>query len=588
MAIEAARQISDSSTPIRGYAFEDVKFFKPLLVSLGSEGVETQLSLRPQSTDNGSATFSFCLYTYPKETCIEVCRGTITAHFDEREGGLQPRTLPWGSTQDSFKTCVQDHCRRRVVDKTDLYENLDKLGFNFGPWFQSLNDVSYTDEGQAAAMLDLRFWKTTFSKEDCQSHVVHPIALDAVFHLTIVALAKGGWEPIPTMVPTQLRTMWISDRLRSDDSLDALNLLANQIFRGYREAEFSVQGQDPTSGERLISVEGYRGTAISNLESSSLSFHHPKALGFKINWRPDWTKLSHDEVAQICASAAEYCQRPSQRQTQDLELACLRYISTALSEMQASLEIKPLDGYLERYLGWAKLWRERITAAGDFQGWHKGESPVPEPAYARLTIPTDDHQGPEWELYRTVGENLIPILRGDVNPLDVLFQGTLMETFYSGLTFTASYKMLAAFVGLLVHKDPELKILELGAGTGGATTYILDEISTEGHAEARTPTCSQYVYTDLSPGFFEGARKRFDAHKQRLQYRVLDVEKDPASQGFEAEYDLVIAASVSCLLGPSNLAAHLWHSGPTCYKTYRYDFEARSSVVEAVSRTPSQ
>lgn len=144
-----------------------------------------------------------------------------------------------------------------------------------------------------------------------------------------------------------------------------------------------------------------------------------------------------------------------------------------------------------------------------------------------------------------MGERLLPILQNEVDPLDLLIRDSLLKAFYSGSTFVASYRMLAAYVTLLTHKDPGLKILELGAGTGGATAYILDDITVHGESEAKALKCSQYVYTDISPGFLEGAKKRFRMYGQKYSFRTLDIEKSFESQGLDTGYDVLIAAAVS-------------------------------------------
>lgn len=75
-----------------------------------------------------------------------------------------------------------------------------------------------------------------------------------------------------------------------------------------------------------------------------------------------------------------------------------------------------------------------------------------------------------------------------------------------------------------------------GAGTGGATKSILESMGN---------TMSSYVYTDVSVGFFEQAAELFRAYSDRMSFKVLDVEKPPATQGFETHsYDIVIASNV--------------------------------------------
>lgn len=54
---------------------------------------------------------------------------------------------------------------------------------------------------------------------------------------------------------------------------------------------------------------------------------------------------------------------------------------------------------------------------------------------------------------------------------------------------------------------------------------------------------SSYFYTDIPAGFFEHARGILDDHK--VTFKTLDIEKDPISQGFEANhFDLIVASNV--------------------------------------------
>lgn len=75
-----------------------------------------------------------------------------------------------------------------------------------------------------------------------------------------------------------------------------------------------------------------------------------------------------------------------------------------------------------------------------------------------------------------------------------------------------------------------------GAGTGGATKAVLESIG---------GAFSSYAYTDISVGFFGQAEILFKAYSDKMTFRTLDVEKTPASQGFEPHsYDIVIASNV--------------------------------------------
>lgn len=76
----------------------------------------------------------------------------------------------------------------------------------------------------------------------------------------------------------------------------------------------------------------------------------------------------------------------------------------------------------------------------------------------------------------------------------------------------------------------------LGAGTGGATKYVL---GTEQFC------FNSYTFTDISSSFFEKASRIFEQHEDRMEFRTLDIRRDPLEQGFKPQsYDMIIASNV--------------------------------------------
>jgi hybrid polyketide synthase/nonribosomal peptide synthetase ACE1 len=113
----------------------------------------------------------------------------------------------------------------------------------------------------------------------------------------------------------------------------------------------------------------------------------------------------------------------------------------------------------------------------------------------------------------------------------------LLDRFYEvGMGLREWTLFLGRTVKQLVHRYPHMKILEIGAGTGGATKVIMNEIGR---------SFASYTYTDISSGFFETAQKVFHAFSNKMTFRTLDCEKDVVAQGYEEHsYDMVVASLV--------------------------------------------
>ena len=152
------------------------------------------------------------------------------------------------------------------------------------------------------------------------------------------------------------------------------------------------------------------------------------------------------------------------------------------------------------------------------------------------------HGSNEFALLRRCGGALAEVLRGRTDPLSLLFGSDgpgAADLYRTAPAARAANRMLADAVGAVVSGLPEgrrLRVLEVGAGTGSATGPILSELP-EGRFD--------YSFTDISASFFVEAESRFASSGAPIEYRALDIEVDPQSQGFDAHgYDLVIAANV--------------------------------------------
>ena len=124
-----------------------------------------------------------------------------------------------------------------------------------------------------------------------------------------------------------------------------------------------------------------------------------------------------------------------------------------------------------------------------------------------------------------------------------MMEGNRLDKYYANnVRMSQNYKFAARYIDLLAHKNPNLNILEVGAGTGGCTFPILQVL---GGADGTLPRFTNYDFTDVSAGFFESSSKKTKSWGSLVSFKKLDIEKDPVTQGFsEASYDLVIAANV--------------------------------------------
>ena len=144
------------------------------------------------------------------------------------------------------------------------------------------------------------------------------------------------------------------------------------------------------------------------------------------------------------------------------------------------------------------------------------------------------------EFFVVCQRNAEALLRGEANPLDLLFPGgdwSVAEALYEHNPLSRHVNALAASLvsDWAAATEGPLRVLEIGAGIGSATAALLPVLPVE-----RT----RYLLTDVSVFFHPGARRKF-AGFPFVQYGVLDALRDPLAQGLLPQsFDLIVAANV--------------------------------------------
>ncbi len=141
------------------------------------------------------------------------------------------------------------------------------------------------------------------------------------------------------------------------------------------------------------------------------------------------------------------------------------------------------------------------------------------------------------------GEKISQILFENVDTLSLWLQVGLLEQLYrQSAPLIRNNTQAARLVSNLAHENPNLRVLEIGAGTGVLTLPVLEKL---GGVSGEAARFKEYVFTDISTGFFEKAQEKLKSWGLLVTYRKLDIEEDPVTQGFESEaFDLIIAANV--------------------------------------------
>ncbi|MDO3676283.1 SDR family NAD(P)-dependent oxidoreductase [Paenibacillus ehimensis] len=100
-------------------------------------------------------------------------------------------------------------------------------------------------------------------------------------------------------------------------------------------------------------------------------------------------------------------------------------------------------------------------------------------------------------------------------------------------------KEAANYVQQQTQSAREIRILEIGAGTGGTSEVVFQ------YLEPLQQSVREYCYTDISKAFLMHAEQTYGSRVPYLVYKIADLSFPFTEQGLEAgAYDLVIASNV--------------------------------------------
>ncbi len=495
-----------------------------------------------------------------------------TLHAEGRltvEGSLdaQDRMAP-GALKNGLQT----------QDLRAYYRAKEAAGIDFGPRFRSLQAL-WGRPGEAVGEVILR------ETGEASGSQVHPLLLDGCFQVLSAARDLAGVGAGATYLPFAWERLWLNGPLPE-------RLVCHARIREVDGTEHS----DPGSTEQPETLTGdlllydSEGTALGGLEgytvkratrSSLLSAS--EGLGeilYEVDWRerPLAGGLQSAEAlaapTAVCEGISPFADYLSAEGVAvedrvmllgDLERLSRSYSLAALEELgwqrrrgeeveaetlRDLLQIQPehteLVGRLLRLLRDGGLLTDAIEGEGYVVEIDAGD-PLPDEtladpeAFADRIAELYPHGRHELGLLRRSGIALAGGLRGTVDILEVLFRREgpgVTEYYFAAPASRAANRLLADAVTEVVRGWPQerrLRVIEVGAGTGSATSVVLPELPAE----------CDYTFTDISAGFFAEAESRFADAPIPMEYRPLDVEKPPSSQGFERHaYDLIIAANV--------------------------------------------
>ncbi|OJJ75778.1 hypothetical protein ASPBRDRAFT_38078 [Aspergillus brasiliensis CBS 101740] len=539
MAVEGFCQLS-LTTAATGIEIQNARFLHALRVSAETGEVETQVTLM---TEGGSEWTRFRLFVMENGSYVECCEGRIRGiTSDDEMRVLDPSssTVTHGQSVQEWVQQVKDGCSQSSTQ--DIYDGSTGSSLHYGPAFQNVKHLRLGPGATAVAKIDVESWKRVMTEEEAPSYVVHPCTMDGLAQLVVPALNHEQRHTLPTMVPVRASRIWIDLRRPALLQQGEILAVAKCRLRGHRGAWADLVGMSVDGDRPLLCIEGLETSFIEAATKSTEmrdDSSRRRQLCTSLVWRPDVEMLDREQLREeVCRDRPAEVPNALDRH-RSLQVATLGYMMEAMEYLEQHPEVSVPD-YLQRYVAWMHYQQQRLQGGPE---WTAAQKLAQDPdSRARLVKDVEESCGTEGQFFMTVGRHLIAVLSGTEDPLELLFRDGLSHRYYEQMLADAYHAHPASrYLELLSFKNPRLRVLEVGAGTGGQTLRALQTLCPR-DAPAR---CARYDYTDISPGFFPDAQQRFAQYSPVVRFRTCDISVDPVAQGFEAgSYDLVLASHV--------------------------------------------
>ncbi|MFE9411001.1 SDR family NAD(P)-dependent oxidoreductase [Streptomyces sp. NPDC006704] len=518
MALTAGRLILDGPAEV-----DCLEIARPLVVPWADAGsVRIQLAVTP---DDGLVSI----------TSTEARTALPRAHVRARV-----RALLGHAPADVDLAAAHARCRR-VMDSAEHYDAVGRAGLQYGPAFQVLRELRVGDGEVVAA------YRHEAPSEQYQAH---PALLDGALQAgapLIGSAVEEGTVYLPAAIGsarvwrTPASSGWIHVRRRS-------SLEAEECW------DIVVTDEDGRVGVELLSCRLRR---LTGAHRTTLTVYHTtmRAASEPLPWAGDGPTLTPHQIASGAADHIAACRA-------DWHDAEYERFETLLKNAAAHRYAAALAALVPDH-GAPFGIDDLVTAGMDPRCVPFVEAVIPELVRDGLAQEVDSNRlrltrstfldeellrALVLDLPRYSTENRLALSRtrdvlgrggdaraeltaadGSLTDVEQLYDTALTSRFHNRLAQALLRETVRAW-----PQDRPLRVLEVGAGTGGTAAALLPFLPAE-----RT----HYVYSDVSSAFLARAQRRFAAY-DFLTYRTFDLNEDPAGQGLpEAGFDLVIAAN---------------------------------------------
>ena len=408
------------------------------------------------------------------------------------------------------------------TDPSYFYSGLADLGYGYTGMFNGINQLQRTN-GMAKGNL------TVAPDEDSapQNWIIHPASLDIASQGIFAAVGAPGDGRLWTMhLPTVIDSIMVNPRASEEnDGVDnPLPFESNvAVFNRDDGLVGDVDIYDKNGKYVVIQCQGLRMQPVAKASAAD-----DRETFAAIEWGPASPELATDWIERKFTDDEEKEAKFAER----LSLFVLRELCDSVSTEKVQ---KSGSEHQCALLDWAQQIVKSVRA---------GKHPTCPRAWLAdtweiLKYPAERLAPSNGQVRRSlwVKERLLSFVSGEISVEEEVKTSQIMNDQYSSIPHHQLYvERMGDLVKQISFKHRNLKVLEIGSGKGLTTHTILGQLG---------DNFTSYTCTDIETTNFEEISARFtDEQTNKVVFKTLDIEQDPAEQGFNAgHYDLIVASN---------------------------------------------
>ncbi|KAL2173167.1 polyketide synthase [Thermothelomyces heterothallicus CBS 202.75] len=410
------------------------------------------------------------------------------------------------------------------VEEARLYGFMESLEYNFSGPFRSLVTLE-RKLGRAACVAKRA------STPDCVGLLIHPVDLDAAFQSIMVSYSYPGDE--------QLRNLHLPTTI----SKIRVNPSALAWPEGVSEVDFMEVDSTCNPEDRSSPGSGFSGNVNIYLHGSN----HAAVQVDHVLFKPVGAGASDDhnifcKMDLVPANPDGYTAAdgiPVTQYEKDMMWILSRIVNFYLRQFDRDVpQDSPArsESPLCHYLNYARYITDLLDRDENKFAKEEWKNDTLQDILDEIKAKGVGNNS-DVRIMLLVGEVMPRVFKGETTMLEHFRESGLLDEYYAhGFGTMQSAQWLGSVVKQISDRHPHLNLLEIGAGTGGATKYILNAIGR---------SFDSYTFTDISSSFFENAAEALSPWVDRIVFKTCDAERDPVEQGFtQGAYDVVVAYMV--------------------------------------------